>query len=77
MIPTQVKQLNDVYKIACGKYHSLYLSIGGLVYACGSNTFGQLGTGCKSNYFTPTLIESLSNVKSIAGWHYSAALTKD
>jgi alpha-tubulin suppressor-like RCC1 family protein len=77
MVPTHVKTLNEVQKIACGKYHSLHLSASGQIYACGSNAFGQLGTGCKSNYFTPTLIESLSNVKSMAGWHFSAALTHD
>lgn len=44
---------------------------------CGSNNFGQLGTGCKSTYFTPTLIETIDNVKEVSAWHYSAAITHD
>ena len=39
------------------------------------NNFG-LGTGCKSTYFSPTLIENLSDVVEISSWHYSAAITK-
>ena len=31
--------------IACGSEHSLIVDIRGVVYSCGSNTCGQLGTG--------------------------------
>lgn len=61
MAPTNVKALNDfqIQKVNCGKFHSMFLSGFGQVLSCGMNNFGQLGTGCKSNYFTPTLIENL------------------
>jgi X-linked retinitis pigmentosa GTPase regulator len=78
MVPTNIKALNEfqIQKINCGKFHSLFLSAFGQVLSCGMNNFGQLGTGCKSNYFTPTLIENLSDVAEISSWHYSAAITK-
>jgi hypothetical protein len=47
------------------------------VLSCGSNNFGQLGTGDKSNYFTPTLIENLTGVRELSAWNYSAAITED
>ena len=54
----------------------MFLAGTGQVLSCGMNNFGQLGTGDKSNYFSPTLIESLSDIKEISAWHYSAAITK-
>lgn len=54
----------------------MFLTYGGQVLTCGMNNFGQLGTGDKSNYFNPTLIESLSDIKEISAWHYSGAISK-
>jgi Regulator of chromosome condensation (RCC1) repeat len=77
MLPTNVKQLNDhqIQKLCCGKFHSLFLNGTGHILACGANNFGQLGTGCKSNYFTPTLIENIGDVRELSAWNYSAAIT--
>ena len=33
--------------IACGDYHTLILSMSGLVYVCGKNCNGQLGLGTR------------------------------
>jgi X-linked retinitis pigmentosa GTPase regulator len=76
-LPTNIKQLNDqqIHKIACGKFHSLFINGSSSLLTCGANNFGQLGTGCKSNYFTPTLIESISDVREVSAWNYSAAIT--
>jgi alpha-tubulin suppressor-like RCC1 family protein len=35
--------------IACGSEHSLIVDIRGVVYSCGSNTCGQLGTGSEDD----------------------------
>lgn len=45
--PTMIKALKNVNIIqaACGRNHSLFLSDTGIVYACGSNSNGQLGIG--------------------------------
>ena len=38
----------------------------GNVWSFGSNAFGQLGHGNKNNYNTPTIINSLKNIKEIS-----------
>lgn len=69
-----------VIAIAAGASHSLALASNGRVFAWGSGTNGQLGTGNTSNYFTPTAV-STSGVlagKSIvaiaAGGNHSLAI---
>lgn len=77
MLPTNIKQLNDhhIQKVTAGKFHSLFLNGQGQILSSGANNFGQLGTGCKSNYFTPTLVEGLQDVREVSAWNYSAAIT--
>jgi alpha-tubulin suppressor-like RCC1 family protein len=43
--PTLVKTLENVRvtKAVAGKSHTLFLTSGGEVWACGSNKFGELG----------------------------------
>lgn len=43
-------------QIVCGYAHTLALSDEGLLYAWGANTYGQLGTGNKSNQLSPLQI---------------------
>lgn len=45
-------------QVACGYAHTLALTDEGLVYAWGANSYGQLGTGNKSNQALPTLINT-------------------
>lgn len=45
-----------VIQIACGYAHTLALTDEGLIYAWGANSYGQLGTGNKSNQAWPVLI---------------------
>jgi hypothetical protein len=47
------------------------------VYVCGGNSFGQLGIGSKSMQMQPIKLESLKNVRYLAAWHYSAAVTEE
>ncbi|XP_073878121.1 RCC1 and BTB domain-containing protein 2 isoform X11 [Macaca fascicularis] len=48
-----------VQRVACGYAHTLVLTDEGQVYAWGANSYGQLGTGNKSNqsYPTPVTVE--------------------
>lgn len=47
------------FQVACGYAHTLVLTDEGQVYAWGANSYGQLGTGNKSNqsYPTPVVVE--------------------
>ena len=40
------------FQVACGYAHTLVLTDEGQVYAWGANSYGQLGTGNKSNQLT-------------------------
>ncbi len=64
-VPTQVYPnnfLSEVAVIACGNIHTLFLCYDGTVYGTGENGSGQLGINGDSNYYAPTLIDSISGV---------------
>lgn len=44
------------FQIVSGYGHCLALTDKGLLYAWGANTYGQLGTGTKSNHLSPVHI---------------------
>lgn len=77
-IPARVKTLDDIpiASVSAGIYHSLALTPDGHVYSWGWNIGGALGHGKLSGeQYLPTLIESLSNITTIAaGSFYSLAL---
>jgi alpha-tubulin suppressor-like RCC1 family protein len=52
--------LTDITAIIAGNFHSLFFGSDGTVYACGSNSSGQLGDGTNSNKFFP--IKNIMNV---------------
>lgn len=68
-----------ITKVVCGYAHTMALSDEGHLYAWGANSYGQLGTGNKSNCCTPTRVcEDLGRIVDIAASHYnhiSAAVT--
>lgn len=47
---------NLFFQVVSGYAHSLALTDEGLLYAWGSNTYGQLGTGNKNNQLSPVQI---------------------
>lgn len=47
-IPLQVSALTGTVSIASGAFHSMALGSGGIVWAWGNNTYGQLGIGTYS-----------------------------
>ncbi|KAG5833215.1 hypothetical protein ANANG_G00273540 [Anguilla anguilla] len=73
LIPCRLTALQGlcVLQIASGYAHSLALTDEGLLYAWGANTYGQLGTGNKSNQLSPIQImaEKESRIVEIAACH--------
>ncbi|KAL6101054.1 rcbtb1 [Pungitius sinensis] len=69
-----------VQQIVSGYAHSLALTDEGLLYAWGANTYGQLGTGNKSNQLSPVQImaekERIVEVAACHSTHTSAAKTQ-
>ncbi|KAF7666962.1 hypothetical protein LDENG_00085520 [Lucifuga dentata] len=69
-----------VQQIVSGYAHSLALTDEGLLYAWGANTYGQLGTGSKSNQLSPVQImtekERIVEVAACHSTHTSAAKTQ-
>jgi hypothetical protein len=66
-VPVQATSLNSIIEIAgggdlgTGKSQSLFLKNDGSVWACGDNSFGQLGDGTNTQRNTPVQITSLCN----------------
>lgn len=73
LTPYRVSALSNfvVVKVACGYAHTLALTDEGHLYAWGANSYGQLGTGNKSNSSTPLRVaESVGRITEIASSHY-------
>jgi alpha-tubulin suppressor-like RCC1 family protein len=74
----QVPGLTDVVAITAGREHSFAIKSDGTLWAWGSNVYGQLGDGTKTNRTSPVRITSLSGVADVkAGAHHSLALLSD
>lgn len=74
MSPCRVSALNGlvIVKVVCGYAHTLALTDEGHLYAWGANSYGQLGTGNKSNSSNPVRVgESIGRITEIAATHYS------
>jgi RCC1 and BTB domain-containing protein len=58
--PSQVINLQGIVitKVVCGYAHSMALSDVGALYVWGANSYGQLGTGNKSNVSAPVRVAS-------------------
>lgn len=72
--PCRVPGLTNVViiKVVCGYAHTLALTDEGELYAWGANSYGQLGTGNKSNSSSPIRVaESLGRIVEVAANHYS------
>jgi len=61
-----------IKKLACGFAHVFALSDEGELYGWGANSYGQLGTGNKTNTGSPWKIATdVGHVVSVAATHYS------
>jgi YVTN family beta-propeller protein len=70
----------SIRDVAIGNNHSLFLMNNGHVYACGSNTYGQLGIGSTSSRNIPVLAfsgQTSTCVSIAAGIFSSYAITAD
>ncbi|XP_034033558.1 RCC1 and BTB domain-containing protein 1-like [Thalassophryne amazonica] len=82
LTPCRVTELQDIciQQIVSGYGHCLALTDEGLLYAWGANTYGQLGTGAKSNHHSPVQImadkERVVEVAACHSTHTSAAKTQ-
>ena len=82
-----------IHQVACGKYHTLFLVDNPReanrreLWACGANTFGQIGNNSNVNVLLPVRVDprTISDDKStgqshyfkqISAWHSSAAITE-
>jgi alpha-tubulin suppressor-like RCC1 family protein len=74
--PTQIPDTHSFVQISAGHQFSLALDSNEHVWSFGNSDFGRLGLGEGVGHrFTPTRIESLSNIKSIsAGLHFGIVL---
>uniref|UniRef100_A0A673JTY4 BTB domain-containing protein n=2 Tax=Sinocyclocheilus rhinocerous TaxID=307959 RepID=A0A673JTY4_9TELE len=70
----------NIVQVACGYAHTLALTDEGFIYSWGANSYGQLGTGNKSNQAVPTLInmekERMVEVAACHTSHTSVAKTQ-
>ncbi|XP_063067655.1 RCC1 and BTB domain-containing protein 1 [Engraulis encrasicolus] len=83
LVPSRLVALQGfcVQQISSGYAHTLALTDEGLLYAWGANTYGQLGTGNKSNQLSPVQImtdkQRIVEIAACHSTHTSAAKTQN
>lgn len=77
--PTQIGSDNNWIKISIGQaVQSMALKNDGTLYTWGSNVFGNLGNGTKTDVYNPTLVPSQSNcIQFGVGGQFSLMLKSD
>lgn len=79
-IPKVIDSLIDkgIVMIAAGHAHSLFLDSSGQVWACGSSSFGQLGTGSNTKSSVPIQVFGLPEpIRDLAtGYFHSVAVAE-
>lgn len=64
--PVRVQGLEKVRVIAVGAFHNLALTEDGILWAWGSNEYGQLGTGDTQPRSHPICVEGLSDLSLVS-----------
>lgn len=75
--PGQVLGLSGMVAVSTKEFFTLARKDDGTVWACGDNSFGQLGDGTETNRNTPVQASGLSGVVGIAAGAYHSAALKD
>ena len=72
--PIMIKYEFDsiLIQIVCGKLHTMFLTLYGTVYGCGSNEYNQLSFKFSTVKYTIKKLESLKNIKQIGCTKYTS-----
>lgn len=72
--PKQVEFFKEtkIAQIAAGHAHSLVLTTNGIVYAFGSNFFGQLGLGTNKKYNSPQQVKIPEKISLISTKYFQS-----
>lgn len=62
LTPIILDLCDDIAQVACGVFHSAFVTSKGNVYTMGGNSFGQLGLGTKKSQSRPEKVVHLENV---------------
>jgi X-linked retinitis pigmentosa GTPase regulator len=73
---TFIETQASVASIACGEFHSGFITKEGSVYTTGGNSFGQLGIGTKKSMTIPTQV-NISGAKKLVCGNHSVCITAD
>lgn len=71
--PLQIRGFNKVKQVACGMFHTAFITESGEVYTFGSNSDGELGLNNVTDKYIPTLIPSFNKIMAVScGYKYTA-----
>jgi alpha-tubulin suppressor-like RCC1 family protein len=62
-LPRSVALIEPVVEVACGRDHTLALSVSGTLFAWGCGSLGRLGLRSEADSSRPKLVDALANVK--------------
>ena len=73
----EIPGLTDVVAIAAGESHSIFLKSDSTVWACGNNSYGQLGDGTTDNQPSPVQVSGLTDIVAISVTYSFSMFLKD
>ena len=77
LTPVVIEFGEDIEQVACGVFHSAFVTAKGGVYTMGGNSFGQLGLGTKKSQSRPEKVMHLENtfIKKVRCSNFTAAVS--
>ena len=76
-VPVQVSGLTGIIAVSAGDFHSLFLKNDGTVWACGDNSYGQLGDSTTTGRFTPVQVSGLTGITAISAESFHSLFLKN
>ena len=78
IVPGRVAGLTGITQIAVGQNGGDLFAVGpgGIVWASGRNTDGQLGNGSRADDFSPALVPGLAGITQVSAGAYDAAAVR-